>query len=162
MFGSQWEQSDGGLEQPDIQLAQHKSPWIWQTNNGNQYFLIESPNAISPTFFFFKQMTGGTWERVIKNTWLRRSQSVKHWSNKSHTHMKPEGHFSVARMSFAAEVKSRESPCDFAKYILSVSHSPLVISSSHRCTRTHPKATDFRQVWTAPFCYRVESSVYSM
>lgn len=27
---------------------------------------------------------------------------------------------------------------------------------SHRCTRIHPKATDFRQVWTAPFCYRVK------
>lgn len=28
----------------------------------------------------------------------------------------------------------RESPHDFAKYILSVSHSPLVISHTHRCT----------------------------
>lgn len=37
-------------------------------------------------------------------------------------------------MSSAAEAERRESPYDFAKHILSVSHSPLVISYSHRCT----------------------------
>lgn len=60
-----------------------------------------------------------------------------------------------------------ESPYDLAKYILSVSHSPLVISYSHRCTlaRTQtPKATDFRQVWTALFFSPAteQSCVYSI
>lgn len=55
-------------------------------------------------------------------------------------HIKPDRqHFSLTRMSSAAEAKCRKSPYDFAKYIRSVSHSPLVISYSHRCTlaRTH-------------------------
>lgn len=77
--------------------------------------------------------------------------------------MKPEGqHFSVIGMSSAAG-KGRESPYDFAKYIQSVSHSPSVISYSHRCTalpRVHtPQGNRFQAGLDCPFflfCYRAE------
>lgn len=66
--------------------------------------------------------------------------------------LKKKGHrkdiVAAPRPCAAAAAKSRESPCDFAKYIQSVSHFPLVISYSHRCVH---KLAAWTQVWAAPY-----------
>lgn len=104
MLGSQSEHSDGGLEQPDIQLAQTNRAQVSTnlTNYSDQYLffcLIESPNGISPSSFN---------KQLLEQLWRR-------WLQKSHDTRKQEDTFQSRECLLQLRRKAGESPRDFAK-----------------------------------------------